>query len=72
MNSMSSTMGGSSGIVDGASSVSETQAQMPEANAAEFAAEPRANMWDSIKTETEDDLDVPPTLRERLRGKNKE
>ncbi len=43
-----------------------------EANTADFTAEPRANMWDSIRTETEDDLDVPPTLRERLRGKNKE
>lgn len=51
----------------------EPQPQMPETNAADFTAEPRANMWDSIRTEPEDDdLDVPPTLRERLRGKNKE
>ena len=48
------------------------QQQAPETNAADFTAEPRANMWDSIRTDNEDDLDVPPTLRERLRGKNKE
>ena len=39
---------------------------------ADFAAAPRTNMWDSIRTETEDDLDVPPTLRDRLRGKGRE
>lgn len=41
-------------------------------SAADFAAEPRANMWDSIRTESEDDLDVPPSLRERLKGRGKE
>lgn len=36
----------------------------------DFAADNRANMWDSIRTnDNDDDLDVPPTLRERLRGK---
>jgi len=40
--------------------------------AADFTAQNRTNMWDSIRTENEDDLDVPPTLRERLRNKNKE
>ena len=38
----------------------------------DFTAENRSNMWDSIRTESEDDLDVPPSLRERLRGKGKE
>ncbi len=39
----------------------------------DFAADNRANMWDSIRTnDNEDDLDVPPTLRERLRGKGRE
>lgn len=38
----------------------------------DFASAPRTNMWDSIRTETEDDLDVPPTLRDRLRGKGRE
>lgn len=39
-------------------------------NAADFTSEQRNNMWDSIRTENEDDLDVPPSLRDRLRGKN--
>ncbi|MBP5513073.1 cell division protein FtsZ [Candidatus Saccharibacteria bacterium] len=44
-----------------------------------FAVENRTNMWDSIKNEpahedstsSDDDMDVPPSLRERLRGKKK-
>ncbi len=49
----------------------------PETNidtgATDFTANNRANMWDSIRSnETEDDLDVPPTLRDRLRGKNRD
>ncbi len=41
--------------------------------AAEFTANNRTNIWDSINNnETEDDLDVPPTLRDRLRGKNRD
>lgn len=44
-----------------------------DTGATDFTANNRANMWDSIHTnETEDDLDVPPTLRDRLRGKNRE
>lgn len=49
-----------------------TTAPVQDTTSADFTAEPRANMWDSIRTETEDDLDVPPTLRERLRGKGRE
>lgn len=51
--------------------------EKPEAEAKDFAADNRSNMWDSIKTEAEpatnndDDMDVPPSLRERLRGKKK-
>ena len=40
--------------------------------------ENRTNMWDSIKSEPEpeptindDDMDVPPSLRERLKAKKK-
>jgi cell division protein FtsZ len=44
-----------------------------------FAVENKSNMWDSIKSEpaheeptaSDDDMDVPPSLRERLRGKKK-
>lgn len=48
----------------------EPVAPRVETGATDFTAENRANMWDSIRTDTEDDLDVPPTLRDRLRGKN--
>ena len=51
--------------------VPETPRQ-PEPTSGDFTAENRTNMWDSIRSDNEDDLDVPPTLRERLRGKNKE
>lgn len=46
--------------------------QTTENVANDFTSGDRANMWDSIRTESEDDLDVPPSLRDRLRGKNKE
>ena len=66
--------GGDSGY-----SQSSTQVQQPavasqatENVATDFTSSDRSNMWDSIRTENEDDLDVPPSLRDRLRGKNKE
>ena len=44
----------------------------------DFALENKSNMWDSIKNEPEpepvasdDDMDVPPSLRERLKGKKR-
>ncbi len=41
--------------------------------AEDFTGGNRANMWDSIRTPAaEDDLDVPPTLRDRLRGKKRD
>ncbi len=45
-----------------------------DTGATDFTANNRSNMWDSIhpNNETEDDLDVPPTLRDRLRGKNRD
>ena len=51
----------------------------PATEAKDFAVENKSNMWDSIKNEpepepastVEDDMDVPPSLRERLRGKRK-
>lgn len=50
-----------------------------EPEAKDFATDSKTNMWDSIKTEpepepvqTDDDaMDVPPSLRERLRGRRK-
>ena len=50
----------------------------PVSESKDFAIENRTNMWDSIKNEPEpepiandDDMDVPPSLRERLKGKKK-
>ena len=54
--------------------------ERPAAEAKDFAVENKSNMWDSIKSEPEpeptttsddDEMDVPPSLRERLRGKKK-
>lgn len=50
--------------------VAEPAREPLDAASGDFTAESRANMWDAIRTpEPEEDLDVPPTLRERLRGK---
>ena len=50
--------------------VAEPAREPLDAASGDFTAENRANMWDAIRTpESEEDLDVPPTLRERLRGK---
>lgn len=50
--------------------VTEPAREPLDAASGDFTAENRANMWDAIRTpEPEEDLDVPPTLRERLRGK---
>ncbi len=57
--------------------------EKPEAEAKEFAAENKSSMWDSIKNEPEeapaaptaeeeDEMDVPPSLRERFRKKKKD
>ncbi len=51
----------------------------PAAEAQDFAAGSKDNMWDSIKTEPEpepvanddDAMDLPPSLRDRLRGRRK-
>lgn len=50
----------------------------PTTEAKDFATENKSNMWDSIKsapepepTTSDDEMDVPPSLRERLKGKKK-
>ena len=54
------------------------QDEKPAAEAKDFALESKTNMWDSIKHDPEpepvaedDDMDVPPSLRERLKGKKR-
>ena len=56
----------------------EPSNEKPTTEAKDFAVENKSNMWDSIKNEPEpepvasdDEMDVPPSLRERLRGKKK-
>ena len=51
----------------------------PATSGQDFATPAKSNMWDSIKNETEetpaasdDEMDVPPSLRERFRKKKKE
>ena len=51
----------------------------PAAEPKDFASANRSNMWDSIKSEpapeptaSDDEMDVPPSLRERFRKKNKD
>ncbi len=59
--------------------------EKPETDTKEFAVENKSNMWDSIKndpdaepepetpsTEEEDEMDVPPSLRERFRKRKKD
>ena len=53
--------------------------EKPASEPKDFALENKSNMWDSIKNEPEpaepessdDDMDVPPSLRARLKGKKK-
>lgn len=55
------------------------RAEKPAAEPKDFALENKSNMWDSIKSEpepepvidNEDDLDVPPSLRARFKGKKR-
>ncbi|MBR2710208.1 cell division protein FtsZ [Candidatus Saccharibacteria bacterium] len=55
-----------------------SEPERPATEVKDFALENKSNMWDSIKNEPEpeetsndDEMDVPPSLRARLRGKKK-
>ena len=57
---------------DESASSNSADAEPAPAENSDFAAENKTNMWDSIRSsdnDTEDDLDVPPSLRAKLRGK---
>ena len=52
--------------------------EKPRAEAKDFAIDNKSNMWESIKKEPEpepemndEELDIPPSLRERLKGKKR-
>lgn len=58
----------------------ETKDEKPSSEPKDFALESKSNMWDSIKNEpipeetthdTDDDMDIPPSLRDRLKKKKK-
>ena len=58
--------------------VTDFKDEKPEVSSKEFAKENKTNMWDSIKNEPEpepvpddDELDVPPSLRERFKNRKK-
>ena len=55
-----------------------TKNEKPSAEAKDFAIDNKSNMWESIKKEPEpepevndEELDIPPSLRERLKGKKR-
>ncbi|MBQ3352123.1 cell division protein FtsZ [Candidatus Saccharibacteria bacterium] len=59
-------------VTEGEASVDlkDLDEKKPTVSSEEFAKEDKSNMWDSIRPEDEeDDLDVPPTLRARLRAR---
>ena len=67
-------------IVEEEKPTSSFKNEKPATEAKDFASENKSNMWDSIKNEPEpeepkpendDELDVPPSLRERLKGKRR-
>ena len=46
------------------------ESNIPQMSSDEFTAENKTSMWDSLKNnDSDDDLDVPPSLRNRLRRK---
>ena len=49
----------------------DLDASESKAEATDFATDNKTNMWDSIKTDVDEDLDIPPSLRNKMR-KNKE
>ena len=56
----------------------EPKDEIPTATPKDFALESKTNMWESIKNEPEpepvpndDEMDIPPSLRERLKNKRK-
>ena len=58
----------------------EPKNEKPTSEPKDFALENKSNMWDSIKSEpateepihdNDDDMDIPPSLRERLKKKKK-
>lgn len=57
-------------VADVVAEVEDTSGKEPTVAGEDFAKESKNNMWDSIRTEeSEEDLDVPPSLRAKFRRK---
>ena len=66
---------------DAANTTPETnfEDEKPEVEAKDFATDNKSNMWDSIKSapepepahDNDDDMDIPPSLRDRLKNRKK-
>ena len=61
-----------------AETTSSFKDEKPSTEAKDFALENKSNMWDSIKKEPEpepaandEDMDIPPSLRERFKNRKK-
>ena len=62
--------------VDLSADAEESTTDKPEPSsddaAKDFDSDNKGNIWDAIKSDEDEDLDVPPSLRAKLRKKNKE
>lgn len=47
----------------------ETVAPVTDMGATDFTGENKANIWESLKSQEENDLDIPPSLRAKFRAK---
>ena len=57
-------------VADAAAVVEDNSTKEPTVAGEDFAKDNKRNMWDSIRTEeSEEDLDVPPSLRAKFRRK---
>lgn len=60
-------------VEDGLSTDKKEDEEKTESSTEDFVAENKANMWDAIKVDKEEeDLDIPPALRDRKRGRKKD
>ena len=60
-------------VESGLSTDKKEDEEKTESSTEDFVTENKANMWDAIKVDKEEeDLDIPPALRDRKRGRKKD
>lgn len=60
-------------VESGLSADKKEDEEKTESSTEDFVTENKANMWDAIKVDKEEeDLDIPPALRDRKRGRKKD